>query len=266
MQIWRLVAHHEQGLAAVDAMKSQGRIAIGWNDIGDLREIAAKDSRAITEAIKGAYPTLKNAHLGGPSLWAFYRSMCPGDLVIISSLSARRCVFRVTGDYFFDEEDQLCEYSHQRAAELTDLSAEQLWHEVGARYADGYNQRWTLVLCGAEETPQEESPTYQEGSRHSVTATAIERNPAARAACLTHYGYDCQACGFNFASTYGEHGKHYIHVHHRVELASSDGPVYTNPEKDLVPLCPNCHAMVHRGKETMSIEALRQLLDENKAS
>lgn len=266
MQVWRLVAHHEQGLDALELMKKRNRIAIGWNGVGDLSQIPNETYTSISEAISLHYPDLNNAHLGGPSLWNFYHKMQPGDLVIISSLNARRCVFEILGDYFFDEDDQLSGYCHQREACLTDIPPEKLWQENGATFAKGYNKRWTLVLCGTEASPSEDSVVFQEGKRFSVTSTAIERSPAAREACLAHYGYkyECEACGFNFERAYGEHGKHYIHVHHRVELASSKGPMYTDPSKDLVPLCPNCHAMVHRGKGTMPVEELKRIIQENK--
>lgn len=268
MQVWRLVAHHEQGLDALEVMKKRNRIAIGWNDVGDLSQIPNETYSSISEAISVRHPDLNNAHLGGPSLWNFYHKMQPGDLAIISSLNARRCVFLITGDYFFDKDDQLSGYAHQREARLTDIPAEELWQEIGASFAEGYNMRWTLALCGTEDSPSEDAGAFQEGKRYSVISTAIERSSAARKACLAFYGsrYDCEACGFNFKRAYGEHGKDYIHVHHRVELASSEGTIYTDPAKDLIPLCPNCHAMVHRGKGTMSVEELQRILQENKSS
>lgn len=35
MQVWRLVAHHEQSERALKKMQGVGRIAIGWSEIGD---------------------------------------------------------------------------------------------------------------------------------------------------------------------------------------------------------------------------------------
>jgi predicted HNH restriction endonuclease len=31
-----------------------------------------------------------------------------------------------------------------------------------------------------------------------------------------------------------------------------------NPTTDLIPVCANCHAMLHRGRKTISIEALKE--------
>lgn len=91
------------------------------------------------------------------------------------------------------------------------------------------------------------SGEYHEGASHQTTVTSYERNPFARQKCLDKYGYSCQICGINFEDKYGAAGKDFIHVHH-VEFISSKGgkshQVY--PEKDLLPVCPNCHAMLHR--------------------
>lgn len=53
------------------------------------------------------------------------------------------------------------------------------------------------------------------------------------------------ACGFNFERIYGLLGKGFIEVHHVIPLADMD-KVETNPKKDLIVLCSNCHRMVHR--------------------
>lgn len=68
--------------------------------------------------------------------------------------------------------------------------------------------------------------------------------------------------GFDFEKTYGEHGMGFIHVHHLRPLSSLGEGYLVDPETDMVPLCPNCHAMVHRGNEAMplSLEALRRLI------
>ncbi|MBY7799492.1 HNH endonuclease [Vibrio fluvialis] len=85
----------------------------------------------------------------------------------------------------------------------------------------------------------------------------MERDQAARSKCLAHYGYSCQVCSIDFEQVYGEIGSNYIHVHHRVDLASQTGEHNIDPIKDLIPLCPNCHAMVHTQKPAMSIEKLK---------
>jgi len=101
---------------------------------------------------------------------------------------------------------------------------------------------------------------YLEGTTRTVTATTHERNPQARQKCLDKFGYKCAACKFDFETVYGAHGKSFIHVHHLTPLSKINKQYQVNPIKDLVPLCPNCHAMVHRGKHMLSIRELKKLL------
>lgn len=85
-----------------------------------------------------------------------------------------------------------------------------------------------------------------EGAKKQVTVNAYERNPKARQKCIEHYGSACSVCGFDFGGAYGERGKDFIHVHHIVQLSSIGEKYQVDPIKDLRPVCPNCHAMLHR--------------------
>uniref|UniRef100_UPI0004A48CA4 HNH endonuclease n=1 Tax=Vibrio parahaemolyticus TaxID=670 RepID=UPI0004A48CA4 len=59
-------------------------------------------------------------------------------------------------------------------------------------------------------------------------------------------------------------GEGYIHIHHKVPVSQLGTSTLVDPEKDLVPLCANCHAMVHRKKDhTLSVEELTALLGSN---
>lgn len=114
-----------------------------------------------------------------------------------------------------------------------------------------------------EEVESDEG--FVEGSAKSVRVNAYERSPAARAKCLAHHGYACVVCSFDFEATYGALGKNYIHVHHVVPLSEIGGEYTVDPIKDLVPVCPNCHAMIHVTRPCLSIEQLQRHLAENQA-
>ena len=103
-----------------------------------------------------------------------------------------------------------------------------------------------------------DAKTYREGARRSVFVNAIERDRDARRACLRYHGYRCAACDMLFSERYGEMGENYIHVHHVRPLSTLTGERSVDPERDLVPICPNCHAMLHRSPRTISVEALRR--------
>lgn len=103
-------------------------------------------------------------------------------------------------------------------------------------------------------------PEFIEGAVKQVTINAYERNLKARVACIAKHGAICQVCGLNFESKYGEIGKGFIHVHHKVDLAMISESYQVDPINDLIPVCPNCHAMLHTDKPAMSIEELKQIL------
>jgi hypothetical protein len=103
--------------------------------------------------------------------------------------------------------------------------------------------------------PEEVTATLTEGSKKTITVNSYERNPKARSECINRYGVGCTVCGFNFESTYGQRGKGFIHVHHLVPVSDIGDEYEINPITDLRPVCPNCHAMLHR-KGNISIDEL----------
>ncbi|QEY33055.1 HNH endonuclease [Synechococcus sp. RSCCF101] len=105
-----------------------------------------------------------------------------------------------------------------------------------------------------------EGLTYSEGTKKQVTVNAYERDPRARDRCIGRWGHSCSVCGFHFQSFYGELGKGYIHVHHLKPLLEIGEEYKVDPIIDLRPVCPNCHAMLHRGKSVLSIKELKSLI------
>jgi len=101
---------------------------------------------------------------------------------------------------------------------------------------------------------------YVEGARKQVRVNAYERDPRARKSCIKHYGCACAVCDCNFEDLYGELGKGFIHAHLVKPLALTDGEYEIDPVADLRPVCPNCHAMLHRGEIVLSINELRARL------
>ena len=102
--------------------------------------------------------------------------------------------------------------------------------------------------------------TFTEGSKKTVTVNAYERNSLARKLCIKHHGTACSVCDLDFSEKYGELGKGFIHVHHLLELSVIKGEYTVNPITDLRPVCPNCHAMLHRTKPAISIEELKSIM------
>lgn len=101
-----------------------------------------------------------------------------------------------------------------------------------------------------------------EGAKITVEVNKYERSSVARQKCIDYHGYSCQVCGINFKDIYGEIGKNFIHVHHIVPLNEIDEAYIVNPSTDLIPVCPNCHAMLHRklNGKYMSVAELKARL------
>ena len=102
--------------------------------------------------------------------------------------------------------------------------------------------------------------SYREGATIQITVNAYERNAEVREACIAHYGTACAVCGFDFSQVYGELGEGFTHVHHLRDLATIGEEYEVDPIKDLRPVCPNCHAMLHREVPAISIRKLKGLM------
>ena len=78
-----------------------------------------------------------------------------------------------------------------------------------------------------------------------------------QAAVLQETGkLQCEACGFNFAATYGDLGIGFAECHHRLPLASLGSRTGTRLG-DLAILCANCHRMIHKTRPLMSVEEFK---------
>jgi hypothetical protein len=104
---------------------------------------------------------------------------------------------------------------------------------------------------------------FVEGASARVEVNRYERDPAARTACIALHGYACSVCDVDFEKTYGEIGRGFIHVHHVVPLATLGESYVVDPKRDLIPVCPNCHAMLHRDDPPLQVQALRAIILRN---
>jgi 5-methylcytosine-specific restriction protein A len=102
--------------------------------------------------------------------------------------------------------------------------------------------------------------TYKEGKSKDIVQTRYERNPEARKRCLEHFGYSCEVCSFNFEKHFGEIGKGFIHVHHINQISDIGKEYEVDPIKDLIPVCPNCHAMIHSKRPGFTIEEIKDIM------
>lgn len=119
------------------------------------------------------------------------------------------------------------------------------------------------------EITLEASPDYipdtanlYEGAVMQVNINKYERNREAREKCLAEKGYKCAVCGLEFEKVYGDIGRGFIHVHHTVPISTIGKSYVIDPIEDLVPVCPNCHAMLHKGKDgsVLTVDELKSLM------
>lgn len=126
-----------------------------------------------------------------------------------------------------------------------------------------------ISMCISPLLPDEHVTNYAEedglpeGALTKVLVNKYERSPRNRSACISHYGAKCAVCDFDFGKAYGEFASNYIHVHHIVPV-SKIGPDYViNPVKDLIPLCPNCHAAIHLKNPPLLPDQLKSLISKS---
>jgi 5-methylcytosine-specific restriction enzyme A len=136
---------------------------------------------------------------------------------------------------------------------------------VPDQVAEQLERLWVQFTSTIDFTlPEEvtENGEMYEGASRRILVNAYERNSEAREICIAHYGAICYICGFDFEAVYGEIGKGYIHVHHLQQLSEIGDEYLVDPVRDLRPVCPNCHAIIHQRKSAYSIEEVRLFLQE----
>ena len=190
------------------------------------------------------------------------------------NLHVKHALYRKTGDWYhqlerfpgalLDEEGYVVFETEQAYRSCPQL---RIRKDVGVPNGIVTIPGYTRVAADAErESAAMPTPTsyekamFREGATTDVVQTRRERDPAARASCIREHGCACSVCGFDFALRYGPIGAGFTHVHHLTPLAEGERDV--DPIADLRPICPNCHAMVHRRNPSMSLEELRGLLTE----
>jgi 5-methylcytosine-specific restriction enzyme A len=116
----------------------------------------------------------------------------------------------------------------------------------------------------------DEDESVSEGQVTEVAVQRRERSRRLRDIALEHFRAPdgrivCAACEFDFRQTYGQRGEDYIEIHHQK-------PIFTYEDEDieqgirealqnLVPLCSNCHRMVHRRRnDVWTLQELKHAL------
>ena len=119
---------------------------------------------------------------------------------------------------------------------------------------------FALIASGLVRNPEAAEDDSVEGDEKTSPITRYERSPVNRARCIAHFGTSCYVCSFDFGKVYGSFAEGYIEVHHKTPVSQLEKPRAVNPITDMVPLCPNCHAVVHMFNPPMDPDKLKSIL------
>jgi len=110
----------------------------------------------------------------------------------------------------------------------------------------------------------------EEGTVDERTVEQRKRSAKLRKIAITEFkkGHGgkifCETCRFDFSRAYGNHGKGFIEIHHTKPVHQVDlrGRRTKLPKalEEVVLLCSNCHRMVHRRKNMLSISELKSII------
>jgi 5-methylcytosine-specific restriction protein A len=135
--------------------------------------------------------------------------------------------------------------------------------EIENEYVEKLKSFWEAFLNGQKIFEDNEVPKeFWEGNPQRRSSTVYERSGSARSACIKKHGYKCAVCGMVMEEKYGEVGKDFIHIHHKDFISGYATGHEIDPITDLIPVCPNCHSMLHRkiSGKYLNIDELKNIL------
>ncbi|WP_453993298.1 HNH endonuclease [Bacillus nitroreducens] len=129
-----------------------------------------------------------------------------------------------------------------------------------------YNKMGTIRLRNivkhdVEMEKQQYAAAYKDGEVKQYYGNRYERKAKNRLKAIEIHGTQCAVCDFKFEEVYGELGKDFIEIHHVKPLSTLGGAIEIDAKNDLVPVCPNCHRMLHRKRDkVLSVRELKEII------
>lgn len=227
------------------------RINVGWTEI----LTAWSDHLCLVvvgDSLRSGKLPARVKRTGGPSNGSFYSSV-PGSIRVEIPYTSARALRVALGAL-----DSALTEAIRLAGRRRSGRGVKAGHRQGVVEAIEAltSRRLPSPGFGSRDTMQTLVPT--EGALHRVLASRYERSASARRACVEHFGLRCSVCDLRFDEMYGELGKGFIHVHHLISIASRGRAHHVDPRRDMRPVCPNCHAILHRQEPPLSIQDLRR--------
>ncbi len=111
------------------------------------------------------------------------------------------------------------------------------------------------------ETQSLSQALFDEGHEKEISVEIRARNSKLVEEAKKVHGTTCKVCEFNFGQFYGELGEGFIEMHHLYPISKGKR---VSSVHDLIPVCANCHRMLHKGGELMQTEELISILKEHR--
>lgn len=223
-----------------------------------------------------------NFTVGSEGSWSCAKTTRKLDQVIMYEAGAKRFLWvgtALSNAGPDDAWDWTCDYRVERVfdppvelSELTRLVRIRRWVAYRAHFQRRTyavpNYIWNQIkpgrngrLLGREETAKRvrSQEKFEEGFEREIKSNRRERSQSLVRAAKEHYGSICTACGFSFLTAYGAHGDGFIEIHH-VQPVAKMKPNQPTRLSDVVPVCSNCHRMLHRGRMVLSVKSLKKLV------
>lgn len=170
------------------------------------------------------------------------------------------------GTYTHSLTEQGLNYLKENLSSLESLLSNDLGY---LETLNGINEINNSQSSGKKVFIFDENVFILEGRRKSITSQVYERSKTLREKAIESYTHDgkivCEVCGFDFYKSYGEIGRGFIEIHHQKPIFQYEetdfSKVVTEALKQLIPLCSNCHRMIHRSKDApLTIQELRAIV------
>lgn len=115
----------------------------------------------------------------------------------------------------------------------------------------------SLNTTVADETLKSVAPINEQEPVRTISEMTKQ---AKKEACIDYYGAVCDLCGFDFGYTYGDAFEKMIEVHN--VKVDSEEEIFedTDPIQDLIPICHNCHHVIHSKRPAYTIEEMRKMI------
>lgn len=165
----------------------------------------------------------------------------------------------VAGKKYLDDNIETMEYISSNPFDYDDIQ------KLSIDTIETKEEKRKIIVYDEKEMVVEGKTIFKE-TKHKKRCTKL-RNAVIQKFTKENGHISCSVCGFDFEEVYKELGKGYIEIHHEVPIYQySDegfGQYVEEAVKNMKPLCANCHRMIHRQKNPLSIEELKRIVGKN---